>query len=232
MAKKSKASSKTKSRSRKRTQEKRQQQKQRNQTLIFGGVAVVVIAIVGFFLLSQSSNTLEYNERFDLDPIQGDKNAPVTIIEYGAYACPACKSWHEAGVIEQILAEFPGQVRFIFRDMPVISPSYDRMAAELADCVLDQHEELYWRFHHALYTEAQQSVSSREDLVTMAGSLGVDTDALNTCYDNGTHQQTVLYDYQRGQDLGIRGTPTFFVNGQRMLNASPDALRQMILQQL
>jgi protein-disulfide isomerase len=171
------------------------------------------------------------NSRAEHDPILGNPDAPVTIIEYGAYACPSCKAWHEAEIIEQILEEYPDQVKFIFRDFPVISPNYDRMAAELAQCVLDQSQDQFWAFHDALYTIARPT-SSEADLIEIARMVGVDTAALQSCADSDIHVATVEYDFQRGIQMGLPGTPSFLVNGQSIFNASPQMLRSIIESEL
>lgn len=208
----------------KRKQQKQQKQKRQNMMI----AAVALLLIGGFALFGIGNRAGAYDERFDLDPVFGNPDAPVTIIEYGAYGCHACKGVHEAGILEQIIEEYDGQVNLVFRDIPIISPAYDFMSAQLAQCVLDQSNDLFWAFHDMMYTTARQSVSSRDELVTNAGRLGVDTEALNACYDAGTHTDTVRYDQQRGTDAGVRGTPTFFINGERLFNFSPDAFRDAI----
>lgn len=204
----------------------RRKQKRQRQNMIIAGVALLVVGMFALFAISHRANV--YDERFDLEPIYGNPNAPVSIIEYGAYGCHACKQVHESGILEQIIEEYDGQVNLIFRDIPIISPQYDFMAAQLAQCVLDQSNDLYWKFHDMLYTVAQQSVSTREQLVANAETLGIDTDALNDCYNAGTHVDTVRYDQQRGLDAGVRGTPTFFINGERLFNFSPETFRATI----
>ena len=209
-----------------RSSRKQKQEARQKQNLIIAISALVIIG--GLILLGVSRQAGAYDERFDLDPILGDPDAPVTIIEYGAYGCHACKQVHESGILDQILEEYAGQVKLIFRDMPVISPQYDFMSARLAQCALDQSNDLFWDFHDMMYSTARQSASSREELVTNAGRLGIDTDALNACYDANTHTGTVRYDQRRGTDAGVRGTPTFFINGERLFSFSPDGFRQVI----
>jgi protein-disulfide isomerase len=213
-----------------RTRRKQKKQVNKNQNLIIAGAAMVFI--VGLILFGMRNQAGVYDERFDLDPVLGNPDAPVTIIEYGAYGCSACKGVHQSGVLDQILEEYAGQVNLIFRDMPVISPHYDFMSAQLAQCTFDQSNDLFWKFHDMMYSTARQSASSRGELVTNAGRLGVDTDALNECYDVGTHADTVRYDQRRGSDAGVRGTPTFFINGERLFSFSPDGFRQAINQAL
>lgn len=174
----------------------------------------------------------EATSRYELDPVYGNPDAPVTLIEYGAYGCHACKFWHEEGFIEDIIEEFDGQVNLVYRDMPIISPQYDTRAAELAQCALDQSNDLYWAFHDGLYTLARQGVSSADDMVEIGRQVGLDADALRACYEAGTHVETVRYDMQLGTDLGIRGTPTFFVGGQPIFSANPDVLRDLLQAEL
>lgn len=211
---------------------KRQLKRERNRTPgltvmlgIGGAIAFVAWLIVtsgfGIPMLEQEQDRLE------LDPILGNPDAAITIVEYGAYACSACRAWHQAGIIDQILEAYPGQVRFIFRDFPVISPAYDQMAAQIAQCALDQSQTTFWGFHDALYTRADFT-SSRDDLFTLGVDVGLDREALRSCYEAGTHRQTVQYDEQRARSLGLPGTPSFLVNGARIFNATPSVLQAEI----
>ena len=171
-------------------------------------------------------------ERFLLDPVYGNPDALVSLIEYGSYACSACRFWHEEGFIEDILDDFGGDVNLIFRDMPIVSPQYDQMSAEVAQCAFDQGNDLYWLFHDAMYTIARPGASSVDDMIEMGRQVGLDADVLRTCYDAGTHRQTVLFDFSRGTELGVRGTPTFFVGDQPIFNANPDVLRDILIAEL
>lgn len=207
-------------------------QAQQKQLMTYGIVAVVIIGIFGLIAvsggLSSSSGPDVAQERLDLDPIMGDPNAPVTLIEYGAYACPACRQFHQSRTIEQLLEEFDGQINFTFRDFPVISPAYDNMAANIAQCVLDQGEDQFWSFHDMLYTGATPGRSSEDDLIRMAVQVGANDAELQTCVDEDTHRQTVRYDEQRAFELGLSGTPSIVINGQRIFNLSIDTLRSAI----
>lgn len=204
--------------------ERKQQQQRRN--LIIAGVALFVVGVLAVFALRNQSTV--YNERFDLDPVYGNPDALVSIIEYSSYGCPSCRQVHQSGILDQVIEEYGGQVNLIFRDMPIIQPQYDFMTGQLAQCVLDQGNDLFWKYHDMLYTVAQPGVSTREELVANAVPLGIDAGALNECYEAGTHADTVRYDQQRGLDLGIRGAPTFFINGERIYNFSLDAFHEAI----
>ena len=116
----------------------------------------------------------EETARYELDPILGDPDAPVTLIEYGAYGCHACKYWHEQRIVEGLLEEFEGKVNFVYRDIPIIVPPYSQTAAEIAQCALDQGNEQFWTMHDAIYTRAEQGRSSADDLLQLGAEVGLD----------------------------------------------------------
>ncbi len=210
-------------RSKRRAKAHRKQQNQR--VMLIGGAVAAIAILISVVVVTTggSGNVPEIaQERLDLDPLLGPADAPVQLVEYGAYSCHACQGWHEAGIIEGIVAQYDGLVNFTFRDFPVISPRYDQWAAEMAQCVLDQDEDLFWQFHDALYT-THYANSSGPDLFDMAESLGADRTALRQCSEQEVHRQTVAYDLQRAREAGARGTPTFTVNGLTV-QGGPDAL--------
>jgi protein-disulfide isomerase len=221
-------SSPTTRRKTRRTQ--RQQAKRANLILMVVAAFVLIGAGLLVVLSNRSANVAApaANDRLEVDPVLGNPNAPVTIIEYGAYGCSACRAWHQAGIIEQILAEFPDQVRFVFRDFPVIVPAYDRMAAEIAQCALDQSQAGFWAFHDLLYTVAAPGMS-QDELIAFSGQAGLDQEALRNCVSSGRHRETVEYDLNRAMNLGLPGTPSFLVNDARIFNATPDVLRSAVL---
>lgn len=170
--------------------------------------------------------------RFELDPVYGNPDAPVTLIEYAAFGCSACKYWHEGGFIEDLIEEFDGQVNLVFRDMPLVIPQYDQQSAEIAQCALDQSNDAFWAFHDAMYTVARQGSSTVDDMIEMGRQAGLDADALRACYEAGTHVETVRFDVTRGAALGVRSTPTFFVGDQPVFNADPNILRDLLQAEL
>lgn len=225
----------TKRTSRRRSQSRRQQRQRQNRLIISGVVGIVVLLIAGLVISNvvRATNTPQISaDRLELDPVLGDPSAPVTLIEYGAYSCHACQSWHQAGIVEGILADYPGQVKFIFRDFPVISPAYDQAAAAASQCVLDQGEDLFWAYHDALYTSHYMAGTSTAALVDLGTLIGADGDALQACINSNAHSRTVQFDLNRASDLGLRGTPAFLVNDQVIYSASPDTLRAAVEQAL
>jgi protein-disulfide isomerase len=198
---------------------------------ILGGIIMAGTILLMITATSTGDMPDVADSRLELDPVMGNPDAPVTIFMYGAYACSACRAWHQAGIVELILVEFPDQVNFVFRDFPVIFPAYDRMAAEVAHCALDQSEAGFWALHDALYTTIAPG-SSQENILRTGEQLGLDGVALRTCVEENTHRATVQYHEERGRHLGLPGTPSFFVNDTRLFSPTPDVLRATVEQAL
>ena len=130
---------------------KAREQEQKQKRLVQVGAVIfglLVIGIMGFFVLNSGNSGPDVAiERLELDPILGNPDAPVTVVEYSAFGCEACKNWHEAGVIEQILAQYPNQVKFIYRDLPIIDPAWSQAMSEIAQCAFDQGNDNFWLAH-------------------------------------------------------------------------------------
>lgn len=222
------------SNARRRKAEREQQKKKQQRFIISVTVAVIAMGAVflGFWRIANPTE-IAATERNLLDPIRGNPDAPVTITEWAAYGCEACQSWHEYGVVDTLLEEFPDRIKFVYRDMPIISPQYSQEAAEVAECALDQGNDLYWAMHDAIYERAIIGTTTQSQMVALGETLdGMDMATLTACVENNTHQQTVRFDLQRGTALSIRSTPTWFVNERRVFEANPDTLSRIIREEL
>lgn len=222
-----------------RISERRQERQaaQRNRIFTIGAVALGLVAL---FALIASAGGIEgltsavpevASDRLQLDPVLGNPDAEVTLVEYGAYSCHSCQYFHNEGIIEDILDEYGDRIKFVFRDFPVITPAYDRMAAGIAQCALDQGQDQFWAFHDVLYRRASPSYS-QDALIELGGEAGLDTAALRNCAEANTHLATVLHDLDRAQNQGFRGTPTFQVNGETLFSVDPTIIRQYLDQAL
>lgn len=211
-----------------REQEQRQKRLVQIGAVVFG---LVVIGIIGFFMTrAGNSGPVVAVERLELDPILGNPDAPVTIIEYAAFGCEACKSWHEAGIVEQILVQYPNQVNFIYRDLPIIDPPWSQAMSEIAQCAFDQGNDNFWIAHDILFEDTDLGRTSQADAVDLIAEAdtGMNIDALRECVNANTHFNTVRYDMERPEATALRGTPAWFVNGQQVYQASPQVITQMI----
>ena len=222
--------SKQKKNTRTRKAEREQaKKKSRMQAGIVTVVLLVFIAGLALVINSQNSAVQVSDEVLArAEPFRGAVDAPITLIEYGAYGCHACKIWHEEGVIEDLLKEFDGSLKFIFRDLPIIDPPYSHMASGVAECALDQGQDAFWKLHDAIYERAEQGRASMTDIINLGIEEGLDGDTLRTCSESDLYRDVVNYDLQRGRALGLRGTPAWVLNDRIIYNASPLLLRDEI----
>lgn len=203
-------------------------QAQQLRSVLTGVAAVLVIGIVVAIVVSSKGAAAPAvaPERQKLEAVRGNPQAPVTIVEYGAYSCPSCRAWHNQHIIDQILIDYKDKVRFIFRDFPVITPTYDRMAAGVAQCALDQGQDRFWALHNALYE--QYPDYSLDGVLNLAGQIGLDQAKLRTCAEANTYASLVQASEDQAVHLGFQGTPSFIVNDQPVFNASPQTLKTAI----
>jgi protein-disulfide isomerase len=197
-----------------RARSKRQRRKSHQTRTFFVIIGVLVVAVLGAFVLTATgSGAADVDEtRLGLDPSLGPESAPVVITEYGDFGCPSCRVWHNADIREQIIATYGGDVRFVFKDFPVITAQSPK-AAEAGQCALDQG--LFWEYHDLVYENFQGLSDS--NLRAYAAQVGLNADEFGACLDSGTHRATVNNDWDEARQLGLRGTPTFLVNGQQLV---------------
>ena len=162
----------------------------------------------------------------------GAPKARVTIVEYGSYGCTACRKVHQMGLVQAILDEHVDDVRYVFVAWPVIH-SNDKLATEAVLCALDQGSEFFWAYHNALLdlTNFQfNRYSNYARYTTLAEHIdGLDIARFDTCIIDGHHREFVFSLIDAGKALDLRGTPTFFVNGEMVSVYDLDATVDDIL---
>jgi protein-disulfide isomerase len=147
-------------------------------------------------------------------PAVGPESAPVTLVEFLDYQCPYCHKAQE--VVDQVLARYQGRVRFVHRDFLLGRPR-SLPAARAARCAGEQGK--FWEYHRDLLTRPGDM--SDADLMARAASLKLEAAAFAACVGSDRHDQVIQQAVEDGHALGITGTPTFFVNGRRLVGAQP-----------
>jgi len=120
-------------------------------------------------------------------------------------------------VLGQVLAEFPGKVRLVYKDFPLSFHPGAEPAALAARCAGERGR--YWEYHDLLFVA--QPAFARADLITYAARLGLPQETFAACLDSGRFRDAVKTDMQEGRASGVSGTPTFFVNGRRLVGFQP-----------
>jgi protein-disulfide isomerase len=155
-------------------------------------------------------------------PSTGAKDAQVTIIEFSDYQCPRCGEIQP--LIKQVLSIYPGKVRLVAREFPLTMHPFARKAAQAAQCAFEQGK--YWEFTALLYKN--QTALDESYLMQYAALVGMDKATLAAHLKSGLHDKAVQEDLDEGMQVGINGTPTFFVNGRRVEDRSLEGFKQAI----
>jgi protein-disulfide isomerase len=159
----------------------------------------------------------------DGDPSVGPSDAPITIIEFGEFQCPYCGRAQE--VVDRLMAEYEGQIQFVYRDFPLGFHDRAIPAAIAANCAEPQGK--YWEIHRMMM--AAQHDLSEPTLTGYATELDLDMEAWTTCRADPAQAAEVQADMADGSALGITGTPAFFVNGVFLAGAMPyETFKQII----
>jgi protein-disulfide isomerase len=149
------------------------------------------------------------------EPADGPASAPVTIVEYSDFQCPYCA--RVTSTLDQIKEAYGDKVRIVFRDYPLPSHPQAVPAAEAAKCANEQGK--FWEYHDKLF--ASQRELGPEKYKEFAKELGLDMDEFDACVDSDKYVTQVRMMAQGGQQLGVSGTPAFFVNGRFLSGAKP-----------
>jgi protein-disulfide isomerase len=161
-------------------------------------------------------------------PAIGSPNAPVTVIEFADYQCPYCRGMEPS--VTKLREQFKGRIRYAYRDFPLPMHPYAQKAAEATRCAANQGK--FWPYHDRLFVGDGNQLDV-PDLKTIARELKLDTKQFDECLDSGKEKSAVEADATQGKELGVTGTPTFFINGYLISGSvSYDSLREMVQQQL
>lgn len=144
------------------------------------------------------------------DHVRGDFNAPVTLVEYGDYECPACGMAYP--VVERIREHFGSKLRFVFRHFPLstVHPLAEP-AAETAEFTALHRK--FWPMHDSLFLNQRQL--SMPLLFALTGALELPQKELRDALASGTCAGKVQDDFLGGVHSGVNGTPTFFLDRLR-----------------
>lgn len=161
-------------------------------------------------------------------PVSGPATAPVTIVVFTDFQCPFCRE--TARVLADVRREFPTKVRLVFKHQPLPPSMHPRAepASQLAIEARGQKGDAgFWQAHDALFASAP--LLADEDLARVARVIGLDPARTASAVSSHRHTQTILEDIQLGDSVGVRATPTVFINGFKFEGAQPiDFFRAII----
>lgn len=154
--------------------------------------------------------------------VEGKDNAKVTMVEFTDFQCPFCSRYYTDTYL-QIRKDYveTGKVRYLTFDLPLPFHSNAKPAALATRCALDQDK--YYEMHDKLF-EVQTEWSegdAKSKFVDYAKELGLNVATFTQCYESGKYNQAIEADATLANSLGANGTPSFFINGQRLVGAQP-----------
>lgn len=151
----------------------------------------------------------------DDDAVLGDKNAPITIIEFADFECPFCKSSFEE-LLPELKKDYidTGKVKLVYRDFPLDFHENAQKEAEAAECARDQGGDVtFFKYHDELYNQTKSNGTglALTQLPVIARSLRLDTNQFQECLDSNKYKGEVNKDLSDGMAAGVTGTPTWFM---------------------
>ncbi|MGF7048473.1 protein-disulfide isomerase [Paenibacillus sp. DS2015] len=198
-------------------------QRKRMQKIMWITGSCIVVLVILLLVIKPSSNEKSSDFAYENLPVIGDTNAPVKIVEFGDYKCPACQGFSQS-FKPQIVKDYvdKGIVSFYYMNYLIISPEADSNTAALAaQAVYHQNNEEFWKYYHVLYDNQgneQTEWATPEYLVELArqANLDIDYDKLAKDIADKTYQKEVDEHMKIAQSLNIRSTPTLYINGQKL----------------
>lgn len=173
------------------------------------------------------------------DPVKGNPNAPVTIVEFSDFQCPFCARFF-AQTLPQIQQDYidSGKVKLVFRDFPIESIHANAKAASIAaECADDQN--MFWQYHDRLFEgQTQWARLSANDAANTfkqyATELGLNSENFDSCFTSTKYSDEINEDFRNGANYGVTGTPAFFIGNDKdgyviLIGAKPYSAFQQVI---
>ena len=156
----------------------------------------------------------------DDDPVIGNKDAKVTVIEFSDFQCPFCRRYFTQ-TFAQIKQNYidTNKIRYVYRDYPLPFHPAALPYAEAAGCANEQGK--FWEFHDLIYSEQNKQGAGTVEYLgadavkKIAADLGLDTARFNSCFDSEKYKDEVNKDLAAGSTAGVSGTPTFYIGSDK-----------------
>lgn len=158
-------------------------------------------------------------------PSLGPKDAKIVLVEFSDFGCGYCAKWHHE-TYAKLISAYPDKIRFVYRHVPFRAFP----AAEAAMCANEQNA--FWPYHDKLFSY-EYDLNEEDSLIQYAEDLNLDVESFSTCLSEHRYQEIVQEDMDYATQLGVSGTPTFFINGLALVGAQPlEVFTQLIDKEL
>jgi protein-disulfide isomerase len=158
-------------------------------------------------------------------PVFGDKKAPVTVVIWSDFQCPFCSRVEPT--LKQVRDEYKGKVKIAWKNQPLSFHPNAMPAAEAAMAAYEQGNDKFWAMHDKLFEHQSELSPALYD--SIAKQIGLDMNKFHASIEGHKAQAAIQADMAAGAQLGASGTPTFFINGRKLVGAMPfDSFKQII----
>lgn len=187
-------------------------------SLVMGVIIIAIFGLMaGWWNPFASSELDDEDERFNIavfdSPTLGSRDAPVEIIEFSDFSCRACAQFAQEGKLQVLEYVEEGLVSFTFKHFPLTS-IHPRALSVANAAMCANNQDAFWEFHDLVFEDiSRQEVG---DLQSFARELSLNMTEFNDCLISGQEIPRVELDIREGRQAGVRGTPTFFINGKRI----------------
>lgn len=162
-------------------------------------------------------------------PFAGGENAKVTIVEFSDFQCPYCAK--AAVVMQKLKKKYGNKLKIVFKQFPLSFHNHAKGAAIASLCAFEQGSKYFWKMHDKFFLDKVEL--SRDKILELAPKLGLDKTKFKSCVEEKKSIAQVEKDIQQGKNIGVKGTPSIFINGKLFVDfANFDKYVQFIDQEL
>ena len=165
--------------------------------------------------------------------IRGNAEAPVTIVEFSDFQCPACN--HAYSILELVMQKYEGKVRFVFKHFPLVTiHDWAETAAIASECGGAQHPGAFWRFYDSFFQNQDEikKENIEQKALEVAAESNLDISTFKDCTQRKRTLPRIAKSMTEARALEVNGTPAFFINGQRLGDHSFSSFKKLIDQEL
>ena len=162
-------------------------------------------------------------------PYMGAADAKVVIAEFSDFQCQYCQKGAE--FLKTVKKKYGNRVKIVFKNFPLSFHNHAEKAALAGLCAQDQGQDFFWKMHDKMFEN--QNKLDRESLMKMAEKMGIDMQNFAACFESKKHLGRIQADKKEGERLGVKSTPTFFINGKVVMGiGKPEAFMALIDEEL
>ena len=161
-----------------------------------------------YFSIPKKQPTIIQDITLGINPPKGNPDSNIIMIEFSDFQCPACKA--SQSIISEILDEY--DIVLYYRNFPLSIHENSFIAAEAAQCANEQNS--FWQYHDILFEN--QNNLDKENLKKYAQELNLNLEQFSYCLESEKYKGEIKKDINNGKSYGVRGTPSFFINGRKV----------------